>query len=585
MPNTPSTSQRSLTDSELAVLQSLLHINNWKKISKIINVDREIPITAQEAYDALNPTERYSACGKERAFVGFSVGYRFCGPARSCWCAKAAVSQAVKEKKAQDTPEQKAAIQIKRQTTTMERYGVDNVFQRKDVIEDNKKNAYAQQNDVREKRQRTIVERYGVDNLARNQEVKAKMRQTSLDRYGVPNPLSNEVIFAKAKETLHERYGVDNPMHSSEIKAKALETNTSRYGADNPSKAESVKSKIAKNLSSKYQSGVLARIEGRFEIVGDYASAKSRHDFRCVKCDHIFNDTMINGGDPRCPKCEPFGSGLEREIADYVESLGFEVRRNSRQIIKPFELDIVVEDRNVAIEFCGLNWHAEDQLGKMYHLQKLELCESIGYRLITIFEDEWLFHADIVRRRLAHILGVSPKRVFARSCEIRKVSQQDACDFLDHNHSQGKCRSPIRYGLYHQGTIVALMTFGKARFGGGSGYELVRYCSSVSVVGGASRLFRTFVDEYRPNEIMSYADRRWSDGGLYAALGFEEVISTRPNYWYFKNKRREHRLGHTKSKLVSLGYPPDLTEAEIMTARGYRKIYDCGSRKYVWRSV
>ena len=73
--------------------------------------------------------------------------------------------------------------------------------------------------------------------------------------------------------------------------------------------------------------------------------------------------------------------------------------------------------------------------------------------------------------------------------------------------------------------------------GDGKQWELSRFCSlcNYQILGGASKLLKYFKENYQ-NEIpiISYADRRWSIGDLYKALGFEFVHYSSPSYWYWE---------------------------------------------------
>ena len=100
------------------------------------------------------------------------------------------------------------------------------------------------------------------------------------------------------------------------------------------------------------------------------------------------------------------------------------------------------------------------------------------------------------------------------------------------------------------------------------------------VVGGASKLLKHFIKTYNPNEIISYADKRWSDGNLYEVLGFQKYNESKPNYFYIINGKREYRFNYRKSILVKQGYDPNKTEKEIMEERGIPRIYDCGCLCY-----
>jgi hypothetical protein len=64
-----------------------------------------------------------------------------------------------------------------------------------------------------------------------------------------------------------------------------------------------------------------------------------------------------------------------------------------------------------------------------------------------------------------------------------------------------------------------------------------------------NKVSKTFQLEYNPKNIVSYADRRWSQGNLYKALGFNLNHISSPNYWYIINNCREHRI-----KFQSISY-------------------------------
>ena len=110
-------------------------------------------------------------------------------------------------------------------------------------------------------------------------------------------------------------------------------------------------------------------------------------------------------------------------------------------------------------------------------------------------------------------------------------------------------------------------------------YELLRFCNKLntSVIGGASKLFNYFINQYKPNNVISYADRSWSKGDLYLKLNFKMVSKTKPNYYYIKNKIRLNRYNFRKDKLIKEGYDSSKTEKQIMIERGIYRIYDSGS--------
>lgn len=266
--------------------------------------------------------------------------------------------------------------------------------------------------------------------------------------------------------------------------------------------------------------------------------------------------------------------------------MGIKVQSNTRSVIPPKELDIYLPENNLAIEFNGLHWHSDKILSnKNSSLDKLTNCEQKSIKLITIFEDEWKHSRNIVENKIRHILNVNNvTSIGARKCYIdSKVSSKEAREFCNRNHLQGYANCSHRFGLRDKdGVLAALMTFSIPSKAKGKTYkentwELSRYCTSMRVQGGASKLLKSFIQSVHPETIYSYADKRWSDGNLYLKLGFELKGSTVPGYWYVINGKRYHRFKLRKQILVDkFGADPDMTEKQITERFGIPRIYDCG---------
>lgn len=276
----------------------------------------------------------------------------------------------------------------------------------------------------------------------------------------------------------------------------------------------------------------------------------------------------------------------ENELAEFLEKFVPIIRNKRFKGIK--ELDIFIPSKNIAIEYNGLYWHSDKFVTKNYHLDKTLNCKKEGIRLIHIFEDEWIFKKEIVKSRLINILGLENNKIHARKCKISLISKEEEKEFLKNNHIQGYINSAIRLGLLYNGELVSVMTFSKLRNILGhknkkNSYELLRFCNKINtfVVGGASKLFKFFTNNFNYEELISYADRRWSCGNLYEKLNFEFCGYTNPNYWYAKQNKRLHRSNFTKNRLVKSGFPKELTEKDIMNNNGYSRIYDCGNLKFI----
>jgi hypothetical protein len=306
--------------------------------------------------------------------------------------------------------------------------------------------------------------------------------------------------------------------------------------------------------------------------------------------DYIVTWDNWNHNKSRCPKCSESGTSLqELDVCNFIKSkYTGNIISNSYDIITPKELDIVIPEKKIAIEYCGLYWHSElTNKDRHYHLDKLNRTTAAGYNLVTIFEDEWINKNNIVISRISNALGINKsEKIYARQCEIREISSSTASDFCNKHHLQGYTGSKIKLGLFYKNKIVSVMTFSKLSISKGSknkegSWELSRFCSDIHyrVIGGASKLLSYFEKNYQWNEIISYADRRWSSGNLYEKIGFTLVGETKPNYWYFKGRdlKRIHRFALRKNSTD----PKDQTEWEIRKSQGWNRIWDCGNLKYV----
>ena len=311
-------------------------------------------------------------------------------------------------------------------------------------------------------------------------------------------------------------------------------------------------------------------------------TCKKHGDFEQLPAYHLSG----NG----CQKCGYTTSFGEDEIYNFIKELlpDENVVKKDKSVLNGYELDVYVPSKKIAIEFDGLYWHSEMRKSKNYHLWKTEECEKQGIHLIHIFEDEWIYKKDICKSRITNILGLTKNIIYARKCEIVEIQDNIAKEFIDRNHLQGYARGKYRYALKFKGKIVSVMTFATLRNNLGSknkkgSYELLRFCNekNCTVVGGASKLLKHFVNSVKPSEIITYADRRWSNGGLYEKIGFSIDHISPPNYFYIDGRKRKNRFCFRKDILVSkYGCSKEETEHKFCLRNGLYRIYDCGTKVY-----
>lgn len=286
-----------------------------------------------------------------------------------------------------------------------------------------------------------------------------------------------------------------------------------------------------------------------------------------------------------CPKCSSSVSKLERDLADYISRTEKTIL-NSREIIPPYELDIFVPDKGIAFEFNGVLWHSDKyQKDKNYHKNKMDECNKRGIRLIMVWEDDWKHRPQTVKKMIDRQLGTSAEqRVYARNTYVdSSVPLSEIREFQSDNRIQGYGAGGIKIGLREKdtGLLVAAMTLKKKP---SDSLELVRYCTSKSVVGGHSKLISWIESNLQYKCINTFADLSISDGDLYEKTGWTKDITIPPDYTYLYSGRRHHKFNFRKKSFKAnpnLQYEDGLTERELAELNSLHRIYDCGKVRYV----
>lgn len=383
----------------------------------------------------------------------------------------------------------------------------------------------------------------------KNKDKIQRVKDSTFEHYGVTSPLQSKEIKIKVRETNNKIYGVENVFQSAEIKNKIKKTNILTYGYSSPFKSPDFLMTLKPNWTSK----------------------------------------------------------AEKEIGDFINSLGIIFEDNDRKFLHGNEIDILIHDKKIGIEFNGNRYHTEIYGNKnnTYHLNKTKLMNENGYGLIHIFEDEWENKKDIVKSKLKHILGCSNGiKIGGRQCEIKEISTTEKNDFLNKFHIQGEDKSTLKLGAFYKNILVSVMCFNNKRNMSSDmngGWELTRFATNNDyiIMGIASKMLKFFIKKYSPNEIISFADKRWTinENNLYSKLGFLKDGDVRPNYFYYhaNNKyKRFHKFNFGISSLKKKGMwdvavadliskggtEKDMTEWKCMQFHGWDRIWDCGLIRY-----
>lgn len=458
--------------------------------------------------------------------------------------------------------------------------------------------------------------------------------QTMVERYGVRVPLKNKSIVEKAKETVQNKYGVNNVFQVEEFKAKQRETMLTNYGKEHyhqslESRLDSLSWHETEYVHTKEQ--VIELLTNNSEGIADKAikfletirDNENRKSFTLHEVADILGvrySTLISqrwGIHPDGDLIKVTRRGAQTEVAEYIKSLGFDVVEDKFYSWfggeRGQQIDIFVPELNLGVEYNGLYFHATSGSsrgkGYNYHQQKTDIAREHGVTLFHIWEQDWQtpIKREIIKSQLAYKLHANNIRhIYARKTIVGDVSVSEAEAFLDENHIQGgvSAYGEFRKGLFYNGELVALMTFGHHRFSKDSNWELIRFTNKTftDVVGGASKLLKQFTDTHPGETVISYANNDFAhgvEGSMYARLGFELIGHTQPGYHWVNPKTFEvlNRQRVQPKKLVKYSageaiapFPnaskdfrsvnTNETENDYMVRNGWLKVYNAGNDTY-----
>lgn len=472
---------------------------------------------------------------------------------------------------------------------------------------------------------KTMTDRYGVKNAMDMPGAADKIKATNRSKYDTDYYTQTDEYKQRAAQTCREKYGVDHHLKSAEVIEKREQTNLEKYGFTNAAQSAEVKDKIRHTFMDKYGSANYSQTDEYLsKVMTDATKLDVWKCFRENPAEWLSN----NSGYTLCELAEKLGvneftvagtvnklnlqqymkkshSTLEDEVYSYLSSSapGLVIERDVRRFWQGnSEIDIYLPELNIGIECNPTFTHNSTQgdcwggppKSSTYHKSKTILCEAQGIRLIHLFGYEWTNKQEIMKSIMLSVIGQTPNKIFARKCIVREVSSTESMKFLNENHRQGSATSSIRLGLYYNNELVSLITFGKPRHTIGKShsgsYELIRFCNKLntSVVGGASKLFSYFKENYNIETVYSFSDRARTSGNLYKVLGFTLDHTSDPGYVWVNldTDAYVNRVAAQKQNIQKTlnDYTIDLTQSEsqIMEAHNYVKVYDSGQCYWIW---
>lgn len=266
----------------------------------------------------------------------------------------------------------------------------------------------------------------------------------------------------------------------------------------------------------------------------------------------------------QCPKCDERHTITHRINEDFYNIF----KLNDRKFITPLEIDMINYDIKLCIEYNGLMFHSYGSspynkfnnldIDKYYHLRKTERVQEKGFKLLHIFENEWLNKnkREVWKSIINSNLG---NNIFIDDYIIKE--SYDIKDFIDNNSLKHYTINDNDVSLcaYNYEELIGLMIFRKIE----SSYEIKICCSKNNTNIDFNKLLLFFESNYECDNIFYYLDRRYETCIL---KGFDFVQNTEPKKYYFN----DDKLNLIETNEVN----------NILIDNNCRLIFDCGYTKY-----
>jgi hypothetical protein len=554
----------------------------------------------ESIYIVLHGVPVHCTNGSKPIFAGFKEGYRqFCGPRTVCKCSRLNQSKKLKQWQESLTPEQRQAMQARAENTFMENHGVSNPMRSAEIktkIETNNLQKYGvrhsiNREQVQEKIRSTLMEKYGVDSPFKSIDIMEKAQNTTKQRYGGlmrharnaaynkhggKNPFADPDVQKKISQTMISRYGVVRALQNPDIMGRMIDNNLKKHGRPNPSQFH-------------YSPEFWAVLQDR-DLFLDCVKGKSS-----VQVATQFNtrSDLIIGYARRYDVLDQMNfqpkSAMEDDLCEWLESQQVPFKRNDKKVLQGLELDIFLEDHQLAIELNGLYQHSEiaGKKNNKYHWHKTKGCEIKGIQLLHVWQDEYWSAKQILQAKILYLSKKITLRTHARQCVITPINNAVMeSNFLKSNHIQGFAGyRQHSMAAWYDGQLVGIMSFAyrKGRL------ELVRYATDVNRIcaGLFTRMLGHSVKEFGfAGKIVSQSDNRISNGSLYLKTGWQYEGEQAPTYCYTGDyATRQNKESFMKKKLIKRfgleqSYVDANTEWQIAQDLGYDRLWDAG--KKIW---
>lgn len=176
-------------------------------------------------------------------------------------------------------------------------------------------------------------------------------------------------------------------------------------------------------------------------------------------------------------------------------------------------------------------------------------------------------------------------RFYARDCIVMQLDESVANQFVEKYHRQGSASSSsVSYGIFNNDVLLGVVQFSRPRTKAKSNkysLELIRMCfkDNVRVVGGASKMIKTFIREKNPADIFTYQVSHEEGTNVYLESGFSFVSQDRKKQYLVAPDKTLENAQWNGKEIFTLSYAVKAGADALLNTNIGEVFNEDGSRK------
>lgn len=273
----------------------------------------------------------------------------------------------------------------------------------------------------------------------------------------------------------------------------------------------------------------------------DYTKVKEQPNIKkkviitCRKHGDFLQSIGYHFAGQNCKKCavseNSVVSAEETVFYEWFKQLDNDALQSDKELIYPFEVDILSHKYKLGIEYNGLHWHSNlsEKLDNN-HIDKTISVRNAGYNLFHIYADDIRFNKSIVESMLRHRTLQSLK-ISARKTKFVEILEDQAKEFFINTNLEGFIPATIYYGLMYENEIVAVMSF--------SQQMIVQFSTklNLAIVGGFSKLVSNYSKLHKIDNMSILSSNDFSTNESLKYFQISNIDEIQPRPYYITNKR------------------------------------------------